>query len=81
MPIYGSGDYLTLQKLQITLTFDSVDRFQHILPFFHKKFDFQQFWINEVLKIPLDGGFGDFWWLFWLFSQKATIQMTWFLLF
>ena len=52
---------------KFVLDFDPVDRFLNVIPFFHTEFDGLQLFNNKVWEIPPFGGFGDFWWQFWLF--------------
>ena len=42
-------------------------------PFFHSVNQDLQLLFSKGNEIPLDGVFGGFWWLFWLFAGKAAL--------
>ena len=44
------------------------------IPVFHTEFDPLQLSFTQNGKIPPNGDFGDFWWLFWLFSCCEQIS-------
>ena len=60
-------------EFSVGLNFDAVDQIWLVIPFFHIEFDFLKVSLSKNFKIPLDGAFGDFWLLFWLFSRKGLI--------
>ena len=48
-------------------------RSKRVIPFFHTEFDPKQLSTNRLGEIPPSGDFGDFWWLFWLFSPADLV--------
>mgnify|MGYP006863839779 CR=1 FL=1 len=45
-----------------------------MIPVFHTEFDPLKLSLKQNGKIPPSGDFGDFWWLFWLFSRQDNIM-------
>ena len=55
------------------LTFEPVRQILIVIPVFHLEFEVLQNPSYKVFKIPPDGGFGDFHWLFWLLSGSSSV--------
>ena len=65
--------FLKLAIVKIELILDPIGIFRYLIPFFHIEIDFLQFLSSGQLKIPLDGVFVDFRWLFWRFTKKGHV--------
>ena len=55
------------------LSFDWVIGMKLVIPFFRLEFDARQLLVKRFGEIPPSGDFGDFLWLFWLFSTPALV--------
>ena len=44
-----------------------------MIPIFHTEFDALKLLVKSLGEIPPSGDFGDFLWLFWLFSTPALV--------
>ena len=63
-----------LPLFEIEFILDWVNQMKLAIPVFHVEFDPLQLSFTGLLKIPPCGDFGDFWWLFWRFSQKGRVM-------